>query len=118
MRRISVIAIVFVTLVSAVPACATDAKTVVALLNAMYGNVCTATLEGWFSKTLKLDWTAHTNKFAALKVLAEVATVKEDLYSDGVRYFKFPNDAGEYNVIDWKTGEKTSVSERARYYFP
>ena len=34
-------------------ALAADAKSVVLLLNAMYGNVCTASLEGWFSKTLK-----------------------------------------------------------------
>jgi len=40
------------------------------------------------------------------------------LAADGVRYFKFPNDAGGYNIIDWKTGEKRSVDEKAPYYFP
>jgi hypothetical protein len=48
---------------------------------------------------------------------SEVAGVKSRLYDAGVRYFKFPNDAGGYNIIDWKTGDKTSVSERAPYYF-
>lgn len=79
--------------------------------------MCQAELEGWFSKTLKLDWTSRTNKFSSIKVLAEIGTVKEQLYQAGVRYLKFPNDAGTYNVIDWETGEKSSTSERAPYYF-
>ena len=49
-------------------------------------------------------------------VFAAVGNAKDALYVGGVRYFKFPNDAGGYNVIDWKTGEKTSVSEGAPYY--
>lgn len=96
---------------------AADAKSIVRALNALYGAVSTASLEGWYSKTLKVDWTAQTNKFHAIKVIAEVSTVKVDLYNDGVRYFKFPNDTGGYNIIDWKTGEKTSVNEKAPYYF-
>jgi hypothetical protein len=52
-----------------------------------------------------------------MKVLAEIGSVKSALYDDGVRYLKFPNDAGGYNVIDWKTGEKTSADERAPYFF-
>jgi hypothetical protein len=99
------------------PSLAADAKTIVSVMNAMYGNVVNASLEGWVSKTLKIDWTTRTTKLHAMKVLAEIGSVKSDLYEGGIRYFKFPNDAGGYNVIDWKTGEKTSVDERAPYFF-
>jgi hypothetical protein len=73
-------------------------------------------LEGWFSKTLKIDWTASTIVLHAVKIFSEIASVKEDLYRGGVRYFKFPNNSGGYNIIDWRTGEKTSTDERAPYY--
>lgn len=94
-----------------------DADLIVSLINTMYGNVCHAEVGGFFSKTLKLDWTANTRKIHAIKILAEIGNVKAELYEDGVRYFQFPNDAGTYNVIDWKTGEKKSISERTLYYF-
>jgi hypothetical protein len=67
-------------------------------------------------KTLKVDWTSSTKLLHALQVFAAIGNAKDTLYARGVRYFKFPNDAGGYNVIDWKTGEKTSVNERAPYY--
>jgi hypothetical protein len=44
----------------------------------------------------------------------EIASTKSLLYDDGVRHFKFPNNAGGYNIIDWRTGAKTA---RAPYYF-
>lgn len=94
------------------------ASAFVAAMNSLYGNVCHAELNGLFSKTLKIDWTSNTKKIHAIKVLAEVGDSKDKLYEDGVRYFQFPNDAGTYNVIDWKTGEKKSISEGAMYYFP
>lgn len=94
-----------------------SADSIVSLINSMYGNVCHAEINGFFSKTLKLDWTANTKKIHAIKVLAEIGNVKSQLYEGGVRYFQFPNDAGTYNVIDWKTGEKKSVSDRTQYYF-
>ena len=94
-----------------------DAKIVVAVLNSRYGNVCKARLKGFLNKRLILDWTGHTNKLHVLTIFAEVGSVKGDLYRDGVRYFQFPNNAGTYNVIDWKTGEKKSISDRAPYYF-
>ena len=94
-----------------------DADTLVKLINVMYGNVCHAEINGFFSKTLKLDWTANTKKIHAIKVMAEIGSIKEKLYRDGVRYFQFPNDIGTYNVIDWETGEKKSISERTNYYF-
>ncbi|NWH06897.1 hypothetical protein [Desulfobacter latus] len=93
------------------------AEKVVSILNISYGNVCHAELTGIFSKTLKIDWTRNTVKLHAIKVLAEIGSVKKGLYKDGVRYFQFPNNAGTYNVIDWKTGQKKSTSERAKYYF-
>ncbi len=94
-----------------------DAKAIVKLINISYGRVATAKLEGWFTKTLRIDWTANTRKIHAMKIFSEIAGVKSQLYNDGVRYFQFPNDAGTYNIIDWKTGKKTSDSDRARYYF-
>lgn len=94
-----------------------DADSIVTLINAMYGKVCHAEISGIFSKTLKLDWTANTKKIHFIKIMAEIAGVKAQLYESGVRYLQFPNDAGTYNIIDWKTGEKTSNSERAPYYF-
>lgn len=94
-----------------------SSEVIVAMINQMYGNICIAELNGFLSKTLKLDWTSNTNKLHAIKVLAEVGSVRDNLYLDGVRYFQFPNDAGGYNVIDWKSGEKKSISDRAPYYF-
>ena len=97
---------------------AADADSIVRSINLTYGAVCNASLEkGWFSKTLKIDWTGSTTRLHAIKIFADVANVKSQLYEAGVRYFKFPNDAGDYNIVDWKTGEKTSVSERALYHF-
>jgi len=93
------------------------AEKVVDLINSEYGRVCTAELSGMFSKTLQIDWTANTAKLHVVKIFAEIGNVKEILYSDGVRYFKFPNNAGTYNIVDWKTGEKKSTNERAPYYF-
>ncbi|MCI5225563.1 MAG: hypothetical protein D3918_02625 [Candidatus Electrothrix sp. AX2] len=93
------------------------AETVAAVLNRYYGEVCHAEVSGIFRRTLKIDWTRNTNKFASIKVFAEVGNVRAKLYEDGVRYFQFPNDACTYNVIDWKTGEKKSISERAPYCF-
>ena len=98
-------------------AIAADANTIVNLINAMYGNVCHAEINGFFSKTLKLDWTANTRKIHAIKIMAEIGNLKAKLYEDGVRYFQFPNNAGMYNVIDWKTGEKKSITEQTQYYF-
>lgn len=93
------------------------AENIVSLINSEYGAVCKADLNGMFSKTLKIDWTSRTKKIHAMKILAEIGSVKERLYADGVRYFQFPNDSGTYNVIDWKTGEKKTISDRSQYYF-
>jgi len=87
------------------------------ILNSQFGRICEARVEGLFSDTLRIDWTAETTKFHTLTVLAAIGSAKETMYSKGIRYLKFPNDAGGYNVIDWKTGGKSSVDERARYYF-
>ncbi len=93
------------------------ADKVVDIINSEYGRVCTAEVSGLFSKTLQIDWTANTTKLHVVKIFAEIGNVKEILYNDGVRYFKFPNNAGTYNIVDWKTGDKTSTNERAPYYF-
>jgi len=89
----------------------------VLILNNMYGNVCRAEITGFWSKTLKIEWTANTVKIHAIKVLTEVGSAKEQLYRSGIRYFQFPNDIGTFNVIDWETGEKKSISDPASYYF-
>lgn len=88
------------------------------VINLQFGRICHATIEGFFSSTLRLDWTAETNKLNAITVLAAVGKAKAVMYEKGIRYFKFPNNAGSYNVIDWKTGEKSLDNDRARYYFP
>ncbi|HVY55422.1 MAG TPA: hypothetical protein VHC46_06665 [Thermodesulfobacteriota bacterium] len=121
MRR-NAIAAIFILFMVNFSVCMDDAKAgdadnVVSLLNTMYGNVCKAEVTGWFTKTLKIDWTPNTRKIDAIKVLAEIGTVKDILYKDGVRYLQFPNGVGTYNIIDWETGEKKSISDRAPYYF-
>ncbi len=93
-------------------------SSVAEIINVQFGRVCHARIEGFFSSTLRLDWTAETNKLNAITVLAAIGKAKETMYNKGIRYLKFPNDAGTYNIIDWKTGEKSLDSERARYYFP
>ncbi len=87
------------------------------LMNKYYGNICKVEVNGIFSHTLKVDWTPNTNKLYALKVFAEIGDAKDRLYEEGVRYFQFPNNLCRYNVIDWKTGEKESISDRAPYCF-
>ncbi len=87
------------------------------LINSQFGRVCEAKVEGIFSNTLRLDWTAETKKLNVIVVMAAVGNAKETIYSKGIRYLKFPNDAGGYNIIDWKTGDKSSIDERAPYYF-
>lgn len=96
---------------------AIDPEDAARLINSMYGRVCHAKIEGIFTKTLIIDWTSSTKIIHSMKVLAEIGSIKEQLYRGGVRYFQFPNDAGTYNVIDWKTGHKKSISDRADYYF-
>lgn len=93
------------------------ARNLANVLNSEFGAICNATLEGWGSNTLRVDWTSRTTKLNAIQVFGAIGTAKSALYGDGIRYFKFPNDDGGYNIVDWKTGEKTSVSQRAPYYF-
>jgi hypothetical protein len=87
------------------------------VMNEKYGNVCKIETSGIFSRTLKVDWTQNTNKLYMLKVFAEIGEAKNRLYEEGVRYFQFPNNLCRYNVIDWKTGEKESISDKAPYCF-
>jgi hypothetical protein len=87
------------------------------LINEQFGRVCEAKVEGIFSNTLRLDWTSQTNKLNMIVVMAAVGKAKDSIYSKGIRYLKFPNDAGGYNIIDWKTGDKSSIDQRAPYYF-
>lgn len=91
---------------------------IVAVLNSQFSTICDAKLEGLFSDTLRLDWTASTRKLDSITVMAAIGGAKSNIYDSGIRYLKFPNDAGGYNVIDWKTGEKSSVNEKSKYYFP
>jgi hypothetical protein len=86
-------------------------------MSLQYGAVSTFSVEGWLTKTLRVDWTARTTVFQALLVFAAIGNSKTELYRSGVRYLKFPNNVGDYNIIDWETGTKTSVAERAPYYF-
>ncbi len=87
------------------------------VMNEKYGNVCKIETSGIFSRTLKVDWTQNTNKLYAMKVFSEIGEAKNRLYEEGVRYFQFPNDSGTYNLVDWKTGEKSSISDQTPYFF-
>ena len=109
-------AVLFISVVST-PVHASFKDDFVDLMNAYYGNVCRVKIEGVFTKTIRVDWTSQTVMLHTIKIFAEIGDAKDKLYSDGVRYFKFPNDAGTYNVIDWKTGEKKLDHDRALYYF-
>lgn len=93
-----------------------DPEKFVQFLNREYGRVCRASLKGWWNRALKIDWTSETKVFNSMLVLALVGKAKEGLAASGVRYFKFPNDGGTYNVVDWHTGDKWSNDERAPYY--
>ncbi|WFU62702.1 hypothetical protein [Bradyrhizobium brasilense] len=95
-----------------------DEEHVADMINEQFGRICRAKIEGWFSKTLRLDWTSETKTIHAITVLAAIGKSKDRIYEGGIRYLKFPNDAGGYNVIDWKTGDKSSIDESAPYYFP
>jgi hypothetical protein len=87
------------------------------VINSQFGRVCEAKVEGIFSNTLRLDWTAETKKLHMIAVMAAVGKAKQSIYDKGIRYLKFPNNAGGYNIIDWKTGDKSSIDEHAPYYF-
>lgn len=94
-----------------------DGSKVAEIINSQFGGVCEARVEGVFSNTLRLDWKAATTKLHVITVMAAVGKSKEALHSNGIRYLKFPNESGGYNIIDWKSGQKTSVDERAPYRF-
>jgi hypothetical protein len=94
------------------------ANKIAEVIQTQFVGVCETRIEGLFSDTLRLDWTASTTKFNSITVMAAIGNSKSSIYDAGIRYLKFPNNSGGYNIIDWKTGEKTSVSESARYYFP
>ena len=99
------------------PVVAGYTETFLLLMNKYYGNICKIEVHGIFSRTLKVDWTPNTNKLHMFKVFAEIGDAKFLLYEEGVRYFQFPNNLCRYNVIDWKTGEKESISDWAPYCF-
>ncbi len=92
-----------------------QARRIADIISSQFGGVCIAKIEG--SDTLRIDWTGATRKIDSIAVIAAVGKSKETIYAAGIRYFKFPNNAGSYNIIDWKTGEKTYTPERAQYYF-
>jgi hypothetical protein len=94
-----------------------DGTSVASVINTQFGRVCDAKIEGFFSNTLRLDWTAETKKLHMITVMAAIGKAKESIYAKGIRYLKYPNDVGGYNIIDWNTGEKSSIDERAPYYF-
>jgi hypothetical protein len=89
---------------------------VAAILNSKVGDVCKVSVSGYLTKTLKIDWTSKTTTLESIMILGQIGKIKEKLYQNNVRYFQYPNDSGTYNVIDWKTGEKTSIHERTPFY--
>lgn len=99
------------------PAAPSYASLFVSATNVSAGQYCHAEIRGFWGSTLRISWTPRTNKLMAMQVLALVGEHKEELYNDGIRYFQFPNNIGGYNEIDWKTGEKRSISDQAIYFF-
>ena len=94
-----------------------DKSKVADIINSQFGRVCEAKVEGIFSNTLRLDWTAETKQLNVVVVMAAVGKAQDTIYAKGIRYLKFTNGAGGYNIIDWKTGDKSSIDEQAPYYF-
>ena len=46
----------------------------VKILNLYYGNVCEAKIEGFFTKTLRIDWTSETVLLHTIKVFGDVSS--------------------------------------------
>lgn len=99
------------------PTAPSYANLFVSATNVSAGQYCHAEIRGFWGSTLRISWTPRTNKLMAMQVLALVGEHKAELYNDGIRYFQFPNNIGGYNEIDWKTGEKRSISDPAIYFF-
>lgn len=89
-----------------------EAKDLVGRINSKFGRVAEAELDGWFTKTLVLNWKRETVNIQAGLIIRTMEGMRDRLINDGVRYFKYQNDQCGYNLIDWKTGKKTSVNER------
>src|SRR5450759_2694967 len=114
-RQFAILVFMLIGLLWSVPSPAADAGTIVQFLNTQYGAISNLTLEG--SDTLKVDWTSDAKLINKVQVFAAIGNAKTLLYSAGIRYLKFPNSTGGYNIIDWATGTKTSINEHAPYYF-
>lgn len=81
------------------------------------GNHCHGEISGIFDLTLRLDWTSRTQPQHVKNILIKVMTDRKKLISDGVRYLEYPNNAGTYNVIDFKTGKRSATDEKALPWF-
>lgn len=81
------------------------------------GDHCHGEISGIFDLTLRLDWTSRTREDHVKNIFAKVMAERKKLYEDGVRYLEYPNEAGTYNVIDFKTGAKTAINEKALPWF-
>lgn len=40
------------------------------------------------------------------------------IYGTGIRYFKFPNRSGGYDVADWTNDRTRTMNEMPHRYFP
>jgi hypothetical protein len=81
------------------------------------GNHCHGEISGIFDLTLRIDWTSRTGENHVKTILAKIMAERKKLYEDGVRYLEYPNNAGTYNVIDFKTGARTAINQKALPWF-
>ncbi len=81
------------------------------------GDHCHGEISGIFDLTLRIDWTSRTREDHVKNIIAKVTAERKRLYEDGVRYFEYPNNAGTYNVVDFKTGARTATNEKALPWF-
>jgi uncharacterized protein (DUF433 family) len=117
-----VVAAGWVTAVAAVivlafnPAPSRGAEDIVLALNASHREYCQAELTGWSGKTLKIDWSIRSKRLQKEEILSEIDRAKTRLLRGGVRYLQVPNDVGTYDLVDWKTGRKKSIDQKAFPY--
>lgn len=81
------------------------------------GNHCHGEISGIFELTLRIDWTSRTAAHNVKNVINRIMAERKRLSEDGVRYFEYPNHAGTYNVLDFKTGKQTAINDEALPWF-
>jgi hypothetical protein len=90
---------------------------VVDVLSSHFSAVSETRLEGWLADTIRIDWRPAATRLDVILIMDTIEKSKPMMYDAGIRYFKYPNSYGTYDVVDWKTGRKTITDEEAKKYF-